>query len=107
MAKKNGFLGMIVDTLMGATMTNVKQGAEDLMDTAHKKALHLQEVLVQRVATAAVMFLSCLFFLAALLFFLVEDLTFTKAQAFALVGVLMLLLAFWFRYRALSMQLRA
>lgn len=98
MAKKKGFLGGIADFFIKMALSPLVQEAEDLMDKAHRKVLHLQKRILQRFTTAFLGCLAVLFLITALMFLLMDDLEWSGSVSFGFVGALLLILMFAFSY---------
>jgi hypothetical protein len=101
MAKeKESTVGSIVRTTIGflsdQILPSITNRMEKMLDSAEERLLIIQQRLAQRVASQVFFLFAVVSLLAALFFFLVENLAISKAVAFLGIGVVFVIISYLF-----------
>lgn len=97
---------VLVDILLGNLFVRVNEEADVLLDKAEKRALVAQEKLTKRLGVSLVVAIGAFFLLLALLFYLHEQMGWSWALAYVVLGAVMLVLGFLLKYQYLKENLR-
>lgn len=106
MAKDNGFWKALADTFMKSTFANVKRGAEDFMQKAHRNVLVLEERMMEKLLIFGTMLLAVIFFVVAAMFYMLDRLLLSRDQVFFIVAAILLVIGFFLKYRSMRAELR-
>src|SRR3989338_7842824 len=87
---KSGF-GSISDAVFSGFFSSVNREADVLIDKLEERALALQERLLKNLAVALVIGIAGAFIIFSAYFYLVESQQMSKAGAFLLLGILMII----------------
>lgn len=95
---------LVSDMIFSNVFTRVNEEADVLMNKVERKALVLEEELLDKVRAAVIIGLGMLFVVLAILFFLMEEMTITKWQAYLGVGILVMLVGLLYKIHVMNKE---
>lgn len=106
MGAVKGGVSVLSDIFFGSIFPKLQEGTEELIDKVEKRALALQERLVQKIAASMVNALGIVFLLFALFYYLIEFKGMYRTHVFLILGAALLLIAFIMKYRMMANERR-